>query len=94
MADTSQPVDSLNSSDSTTLYLVLVLQVLLVIERVFSNVFKRIKRCKCSQCCSVDMLGASGDSSVNSDSPNVVRRSREIKKETDEEAKKESSSYD
>lgn len=70
----------LSSADTTTLYFIAVLQILLVIERVFTNVFKRVKHCKCSECCSVDMASPS----ISEDSPKIVRRSREI------ETKKES----
>lgn len=48
------------ANDSNTLYFILGLQILLVIERVFSNVFKRIKRCQCSDCCTMNM-GDSND---------------------------------
>jgi hypothetical protein len=64
LADTS-------SSDSNTLYIILAVQVLLLIERIFTNVFKRVKRCKCSECCSIDMAGSSMSLS---DSPTKVRR--------------------
>jgi hypothetical protein len=67
--------------DNATLYFIAALQVLLVIERVFTNVFKRMKHCKCSQCCSMDMASPSNSAG---DSPEVVRRSK----------KDESSDYD
>lgn len=74
MADGNVSADSLSAADTTTLYFIAVLQILLVLERVFKNVFKRVKHCKCSECCSVDMASPS----VSEDSPKIVRRSREI----------------
>ena len=62
---------SSTTDNSNTLYIILAVQVLLLIERIFTNVFKRVKRCKCSECCSVDMVSSSLSLS---DSPKKVRR--------------------
>lgn len=83
MADGNVSTDSLSAADTTTLYFIAVLQILLVLERVFTNVFKRVKHCKCSECCSVDMASPS----ASEDSPKIVRRSRELQST---EQKKES----
>lgn len=84
---------SSTTDNSNTLYIILAVQVLLLIERIFTNVFKRVKRCKCSECCSVDMVG---NSMSMSDSPQKVRRrSADVEKvDLEAEAKKESSEYD
>jgi hypothetical protein len=54
--------DTTNSSPDTTLYSILILQILLLVERVFQNALKRIKHMRCSNCCSIDAFGASNDS--------------------------------
>jgi hypothetical protein len=74
MADGNISAESLTSADTTTLYFIAALQILLILERVFTNVFKRVKHCNCSECCSVDM----GSPSISDDSPKIVRRSREL----------------
>jgi hypothetical protein len=53
MSDTT--VHNAEDANPSTLYFILTLQILLVLERVFSNVFKRIKRCQCSDCCTMNM---------------------------------------
>lgn len=88
---------SSTTDNSNTLYIILAVQVLLLIERIFTNVFKRVKRCKCSECCSVDMVG---NSLSMSDSPQKQRRRSvdvekvEVEANKDADAKKESSEYD
>lgn len=74
MADINVSTESLSAADTTTLYFIAVLQILLVLERIFTNVFKRVKHCKCSECCSVDMASPS----ISEDSPKIVRRSKEL----------------
>lgn len=74
MADINVSAESLSAADTTTLYFIAVLQILLVLERIFTNVFKRVKHCKCSECCSVDMASPS----ISEDSPKIVRRSKEL----------------
>ena len=54
MSTTSPDISSLGG-DTSTLYFILTLQILLVLERVFSNVFKRIRKCQCSECCTMSM---------------------------------------
>lgn len=61
--------------DSNTLFIILTLQILLLIERIFQNALKRIKHMKCSNCCSIDTA---------EDSPK--RNTRESKEESTDDS--------
>lgn len=61
--------DQPTEAKDNTLYIVLVLQILLLVERIFQNALKRIKHMRCSDCCSIDTASIS-----SSDSPPRKRR--------------------
>lgn len=59
----------LAETNDNTIYIILVLQVLLLVERIFQNALKRIKHIRCSRCCSIDTASMS-----SSDSPPRKRK--------------------